>query len=303
MATGGDLVARPLSVLVPLIKEDLKQAEKAGLPYWQAAGWKLLEAKSQVDRGAWGAWLKRNFELSATTARIYMNFATTIGAQKEGIPFSSLNDFHRQTGSSAYRSVTSRRAWHEGVKESIDHAKREAERAQRENRTRQQEREADQRLALRLIEIGFKVLPKELHPAGDDELLVHARRRHDLPERRRRLTGHGGAHALGRTRSGVDPEAVEQVLKPCRVATGQHGEAFQAEQREHFVDGGVASGDAACGIIVSLQYGEAECSGCNLRWRHRSARLGKSWQGCLRRFDTGQIVSRPGAARAATGPI
>src|SRR6188508_3187001 len=36
-------VARPLRVLVPLIRDDLKQAEEAGLPHKQAAGLKLLE--------------------------------------------------------------------------------------------------------------------------------------------------------------------------------------------------------------------------------------------------------------------
>lgn len=158
-------VARPLSVLVPLIKEDLERIEDAGLPYKQAVGEKLSEAKRQVKHGEWGSWLQRNFALSQTTAQRYMNFAeATKDANSSNRSFSSLNDFHRQTGSSAYRSVTSKRGWHEDVKESIDRAKREAERIQRENLTRQQEREAEQKLALRLIEIGFKVLAKELHP-------------------------------------------------------------------------------------------------------------------------------------------
>ena len=122
-------IVRPLRVLVPLIKEDLKHAEDAGLPYKQAAGEKLVEAKTQLQHGEWGPWLDRNFALSPSRARIYMNFAKAIGDQKERIAsFPSLNEFHRQTGSSAYRNVTSKRDWHEGVKESVDHAKREAER-------------------------------------------------------------------------------------------------------------------------------------------------------------------------------
>ena len=39
-------VARPLRVLVPLVKEDLESAATAGLPFYIAAGEKLLEAKT-----------------------------------------------------------------------------------------------------------------------------------------------------------------------------------------------------------------------------------------------------------------
>lgn len=43
-------VARPLHVLIPLIKEDLKQgdeaAKQAGMPFYRAAGEKMLEAKN-----------------------------------------------------------------------------------------------------------------------------------------------------------------------------------------------------------------------------------------------------------------
>ena len=47
---------------------------------------------------------------------------------------------------------------------SAERARREAERLREENLTRQEEREADRQLALRLIDIGYKVLAKELHP-------------------------------------------------------------------------------------------------------------------------------------------
>ena len=49
--TKGTAVARPLRILVPLIKDDLKEgdaaAERAGLPHYRAAGEKMLEAKPQ----------------------------------------------------------------------------------------------------------------------------------------------------------------------------------------------------------------------------------------------------------------
>jgi len=60
--------------------------------------------------------------------------------------------------------VTTKRDWHEPVKESIERAKREAERIREAELSRQQERDAERKLALRLIDIGFKILVKELHP-------------------------------------------------------------------------------------------------------------------------------------------
>jgi hypothetical protein len=45
-----------------------------------------------------------------------------------------------------------------------ERARREAERLRNEDLIRQKEREADQKLALKIIELGYKALAKELHP-------------------------------------------------------------------------------------------------------------------------------------------
>ena len=50
------------------------------------------------------------------------------------------------------------------IKENVKQAKADAARVADEHLTRQQERDAEKKLALRLIDIGFKVLVKELHP-------------------------------------------------------------------------------------------------------------------------------------------
>jgi hypothetical protein len=115
---------------------------------------------------------------------------------------------------------------------------------------------------------------------------VHVDRRYDLPEWRRALASHGRMDAFGGSYPGVKFKALDQVLEPCRIATGQHGEAFQAEQCQHFVDSGVAGGDAARGIIVSLQYGE----GC----RRRSRSAPATWEGAARarRRDVGGASTR-----------
>src|SRR4030095_16490046 len=72
-------MARPLRVLVPLIQDDLHQgreaAERAGMPYFQAAGEKLLEAKDQLAHGEFEPWVARHFDVSPRMARVYMSLA------------------------------------------------------------------------------------------------------------------------------------------------------------------------------------------------------------------------------------
>jgi hypothetical protein len=161
-------VARPLRVLVPLIKEALsngKQAsERAGMPYYQTAGELMLEAKPQLSHGEFGPWIKRNFNIGPQHASRYMAFARAT-AGKQNSRFENFSDFMRKDGGDpSYGKVVRKQDWHAPVKEQIDRAKREAERLREESLTRQQERQAEQGLALRLIEIGYKVLAKELHP-------------------------------------------------------------------------------------------------------------------------------------------
>jgi hypothetical protein len=47
----------------------------AGREHYRLAGEMLIEAKDQVAHGAWGRWLAKNFDLSARTAREYMQWA------------------------------------------------------------------------------------------------------------------------------------------------------------------------------------------------------------------------------------
>src|SRR3954452_13354217 len=65
---GSTQVARPLRVLVPLIKDDLANIEQAGMPYRRAAGEKMLEAKTSgaMSHSELLAWIKRTFDLGRT---------------------------------------------------------------------------------------------------------------------------------------------------------------------------------------------------------------------------------------------
>jgi hypothetical protein len=120
----------------------------------------------------------------------------------------------------------------------------------------------------------------------------------DLSQRRRPLTGASRVHALDRAHASVNSEAVEQVLESCRIATSQQGEAFQAEQGQHFVNGGVTGGDVANGVIVSLQTREEVGGGRDLRRRHRSARLGEIGGRFLPLRHGHDHIMRPRGARS-----
>ena len=169
MSTQGTQVARPLKILVPLIKDDLAKgkeaAEKAGMPYYQAAGEKMLEAKPQIS-GGFQDWVKRNFGITPRHAQNYMNLARATAGEQIGRahPFNSLSEFMRHEGKEPYGKKSPHREWHKDVDHIADRARRDMERIREESLTRQQEREAEQKLALRLIDIGYKVLAKELHP-------------------------------------------------------------------------------------------------------------------------------------------
>lgn len=171
LAKSDSSLARPLRILVPLIQDDLRHgkeaAERAGMPYYIAAGDKLLEAKAQLPRGEFMPWVKRHLEISQLTATTYMNLASTTKANNYSAQkFASLGDFIRQTGPDPnYNTVASRTpSWHEPVKDIIDRVDTETLNLKREELKRADERDAQRKLALQLIDIGYKVLARELHP-------------------------------------------------------------------------------------------------------------------------------------------
>jgi len=157
-------IARPLRVLVPLIQDDLKHAKeaaaRAGMPYYQAAGEKLLEAKSQVPYGEFRDWARRHFKLSDTQITYYMKFA----AENVSVDtFSTISAMRRAT-QPGYGPRPSSQPWHEPVKQIIDRVDTETLNLKREELKRADERDAQRRLALQLIDIGYKVLARTLHP-------------------------------------------------------------------------------------------------------------------------------------------
>ncbi len=161
-------VARPLKTLTALIKEDFEQAEQAGMDYFIAAGEKLYEVRDghfARDASGFYAWAEKNFGKKQTQIRTYIALATARLAKPQRT-FKNIDDFKRKAqGHSRPTSGRTHRAWAADVDAVADKARAEMRRLAAEDAlTRQQEREAEAKLGLRLIDIGFKVLARELHP-------------------------------------------------------------------------------------------------------------------------------------------
>jgi hypothetical protein len=183
-------VARPLRELVRLIADDLAQAreaaERAAMPHYCAAGAKLLEAKSQLSHGEFGPWLKRNFKLSAGSARRYMRLAEAENAS--ALSFSSLSDFIRQTSDPDYHRPADTERWRAEAARSRDTIARLFAEAE----ATAEERRVCRALAVRLIDRGFKSLAPECHPdrgASPDAMTRLNRVRDLLKQQLRSLFG------------------------------------------------------------------------------------------------------------------
>src|SRR5262245_9982734 len=124
-------IMRPLKVLVPLIKQDLKSgdeaAQSAGMPYYKAAGEKMIEAKPQVRAGQFEKWLSKTFHKSSAQCREYMALArTTMSKQKIGVPeFTSIRAHERHLGRHRPTGGAVRREWQPAVDDIADRARRD----------------------------------------------------------------------------------------------------------------------------------------------------------------------------------
>lgn len=144
-------VARPLKILVPLIKDEIDAGDKAGIEHYRRAGEMLLEAKEQVGHGEWRGWVERNFHLSLSTAQRYM----------------TLVEMPRARGFTSLRQATGQRgggkvSWQQPVQEIA--ARVNVEALARDQLDREREQKMLHQLGHQLIDIGYKVLSAKLHP-------------------------------------------------------------------------------------------------------------------------------------------
>jgi len=163
-------VARPLKVLEPLIRQDIAEAELAGRPHYEAAALKLIEAQEghfDGDNAGFYRWAERVTGKSQTTIRAWIAFGASAARKSFKTKEHHARAPKAQGGLGHQPRVLPglRREWTAPVDQIARQAFEEAQRLAREQSlTRKQEREADRKLALRLIDIGFKVLAREPHP-------------------------------------------------------------------------------------------------------------------------------------------
>jgi hypothetical protein len=155
-------VGRPLKILVPMIQGELQQGDSAGREHYRRAGEMLIEAKDQVAYGAWGRWLKKNFDMTQWTAGRYMRWARThdhFGAGGTKAPYSSLRELSGHTE----RDREERRS---PQQKKLRDVLRDVARDEfvQERQTRDDEVTLHRELAIELIEIGYRALATRLHP-------------------------------------------------------------------------------------------------------------------------------------------
>jgi hypothetical protein len=157
-------VARPLKTLERLIKEDIEAGERQGMDYWRSAGEKLNEAQDghfDGDAAGFWRWAEKSFGKTKTQLRVWMAY----GSHSHPKRFKTQQQFEKDALGYESRGVRPRRDWTVSVSDVADRARNEARRLAAEDAlTHRQEREAEAKLGLRLIDIGYRVLAKELHP-------------------------------------------------------------------------------------------------------------------------------------------
>jgi hypothetical protein len=150
-------IARPLKILVPLIKDELSAADQAGLEHYRRAGEMLVEAKDQVAHGSWGRWLTKNFELSDRTAARYMRLARL--AETDYPKFAGADRIESALGERPRRERHA--VWHK-LHEATDRVN--VDRLADERQTREKEINLHRDIALQLIDLGYRAMATRLHP-------------------------------------------------------------------------------------------------------------------------------------------
>lgn len=157
-------VARPLKVLVPMIKDELEAGNEAGMEHYVKAGRMLNEAKDslQVPSGSWQRWLKDNFTLSRVTAQDYMRLARK--ADEAGSSWKDVfptihSAFDRDPRT--IKSITKKNKL-KSLFDGVD--KVNVTRLADERQSREDEIKLHRDLAIQLIDLGYRAMATRLHP-------------------------------------------------------------------------------------------------------------------------------------------
>jgi len=193
-------LARPLKVLVQLIREDIasaeqaaqEAAEQAAKPWYLSAGEKLCEAKVHFPKKTYFyEWATREFGKSETAIRNWVRYAEE---EHGGEPQYYLEDTTplraeapQQKEYKTLSEVTDARppghrpAWHEPVQKVTNRINFKV--LAQEQQEKKKEEKLCHQLAMQLIDIGYKVLASKLHPdkpGGSREAMVRLNKVRDI---------------------------------------------------------------------------------------------------------------------------
>ena len=112
-------------------------------------------------------WSKRNFGIGRSQTLLYVSLVIATSSLSAATEFSSLKDFRRRelghdvpTNGGGVRQPS----WQEPVKDIINKVDTETLNRRKAEMSRVEERDAERKLAIQLIDIGFKTLATKLHP-------------------------------------------------------------------------------------------------------------------------------------------
>lgn len=154
-------IARPLKTLIPLIQSELQQGNSAGQEHYTEAGLMLLEAKKQVPYGNWNKWLVKNFDLSRSTAALYMQWASAqhnLSGDAGQLP-TSMRQFSGHTDRDRERRQSTQQQAFRRVLRDVA-----ADTFVQERQSRDDEVRLHRELAEELVDIGYRALATRLHP-------------------------------------------------------------------------------------------------------------------------------------------
>lgn len=169
-------LARPLKVLVPLIRTEIEAGEAAGLEHYRAAGEMLQEAKGQIEHGRFETWFdKQGFAWSIRTARRYMALADVVENGRPG-RFARGETLESAIGETRTPRIAEP-TYHQPVTRVLQAVDTSA--LAREEQGRREEQRLVRELGLQLVKIGYRILAEKLHPdksGGSTEAMARLNR-------------------------------------------------------------------------------------------------------------------------------
>jgi len=168
-------VARPLNVIPPEIKEEYKQGKTEATEVWrpheERIGLLLIEARTHFPSGGFEDWFNRQgFEFGFRMGQKYRQYALELGALPDFVRRNVVSP-HFKPPHIAHVTQAGYKPPVPELKRIRDEAAARAAQILKGRAKRAKEQVVIKRLAVQIIEAGFKLLSTKLHPdkGGSDE--------------------------------------------------------------------------------------------------------------------------------------